>query len=91
MSKKAIDRLGWDIEESTKMVYITADGTRATPLGKIREVPIKIGGATIPVDVIVTSATNYDILIGNQWLHKARAIIDLNAQKMQINYRGRKV
>jgi deoxyuridine 5'-triphosphate nucleotidohydrolase len=41
--------------------------------------------------VIVTSATNYDILIGNQWLHKAKAVIDLNAQKMQINYRGRKV
>ena len=43
------------------------------------------------MDVIVTSATNYDILIGNQWLHKARAIIDLNAQQMQILYRGQKM
>ena len=60
-------------------------------MGKIRDVPIKFGEATIPVDVIVTNATNYDILIGNQWLHKAKAMIDLSAQKMQIVYRGRKI
>jgi hypothetical protein len=60
-------------------------------LGKIQDVPIKFGEATISVDVIVTNATNYDILIGNQWLYKAKAIIDLSAQKMQIVYQGRKI
>ena len=43
------------------------------------------------MDVIVTNTTNYDILISNQWLHKAKAIIDLNAQQMQILYHGQKM
>ena len=89
MSKALLDRLGWGIEEATKMTFVVADGATATPLGKVRQVPVRFGGTTIPIDVIVTQTTSYDIILGNDWLAKSRAVIDLNAEKMKITWRGR--
>ena len=39
---------------------------------------------------MVIKATSYDILIGNDWLTKVRAIIDMDARQMQIRWKGRK-
>ena len=90
ISKNLLDRLGWQIEKPTKMTFVTADGTTSVPLGKVEDVPVRFGEATIPVDAVVTEATSYDMIIGNTWLHKAKAVIDLNARKMRILHKGRK-
>jgi dUTPase len=39
---------------------------------------------------VVVDASTYDLLIGNEWLAKAHAIVDMGARKMQIEWKGRK-
>src|SRR5947208_11733719 len=90
ISKTMLDRLGWSIEEPTTMKMIVADGTKAVPLGKVRDVPVRFGSQTIPIDMVVTESTSYDIILGNKWLNKAKAVIDLNASKMRIDWKGRR-
>src|SRR5437588_10967916 len=53
ISKGTIDQLGWKIDGPTKLRFNTADGNTGTPLGKIRDAAVKVGGATVSVDFIV--------------------------------------
>ena len=61
----------------------------ATPLGKAEDIPVKFGEAAIPINAIITNATSYELILGNEWLRKARAVVDLNAEKMKITWKGR--
>ena len=90
ISKPLVDRLGWSIEEPTRMAFTTANGETATPLGKIRDIPIRFGNATIPVDCIVVDTATYDLILGNEWLAKAKATVDLNAEAMRISWKGKR-
>ena len=91
MAKKAADLLGWNQYKPTKLVFVTTDGKKCTPLGRIADVPIRFGGATVSTDVIITKATNYDLILGNDWLETAQAKIDIAAQKMTINPQGKEI
>src|SRR6201985_2789619 len=90
ISKVMLERLGWEIEEATSMTIIVADGHIATPLGKVHELPIRFGKLIIPTSAIVVDTTSYDLVIGNNWLKRTRAVIDLGASKMRITWKGRK-
>ena len=61
---------------------LTASGERYKPLGLLRKVPITIGRLTLPVHVTVTATSDYDMLIGHDWLMPAGAILDLEAKRM---------
>ena len=57
-------------------------------LGKVEDIPVKFGEATILINTIVTNATSYELILGNEWLRKAKAVVDLNAEKMKITWKG---
>ena len=88
MAKSFADRIGWEIEEPADSIYITADGKEVTPLGKFLDVPVKFGEVTVTVDMSVSDADTYDVILGNDWLRKAKATIDVNAEKMMIMAKG---
>ena len=85
MAKKAADLLDWKEYHPTKLTFVTADGKKVVPLGILKHVPIKFGNVTVSTRVLITRATNYNILISNQWLKKVRAKIDLEEEKLIIN------
>src|ERR1700748_1243028 len=72
------------------MTIIVADGHNATPLGKVHNVPVKFGGVTIAITMIVVETDSYDVVLGNDFLKQVNAIVDFNAEKMRIKYRGRR-
>src|SRR5208282_5030261 len=72
------------------MAFTTANGETATPLGKIRDIPVRFGNATIPIDCIVVDTATYDLILGNEWLVKAKATVDLNAEAMRITWKGKR-
>src|ERR1700748_3914024 len=72
------------------MTIIVADGHNATPLGKVHNVPVKFGGVTIAVTMIIVKTDSYDVVLGNDFLKQANAIVDFNAEKMRIKYWGRR-
>ena len=58
MNKNPLDKLGWGIDKPTRMTITVADGVEATSLGKVKDVPVRFGEATIPISAIVTNATS---------------------------------
>ena len=90
MSEQLMKRLGWSIQAPTKITLLVADGAEAVPLGKVKQVPVKFGNATIPIDACVTHSTTYDFILGTSWLAKAKATVDIHARKMRINWRDQK-
>jgi hypothetical protein len=82
--------LKWTIDASNRRTVTIADGNDMTSLGVVKEVPFTIAGCTISMDAMVVKTHSYDILLGNDWLHKARARIDISAQKIQIEQHGQK-
>ncbi|KAG9302044.1 hypothetical protein G9A89_021088 [Geosiphon pyriformis] len=55
---------------------ITADGNTKTPIGEIDNFPFKINGIQIPTKVLIMEATQYQALVGNDWLSKANAALN---------------
>src|SRR3954470_1680147 len=91
IAKHTLDELGWGIEEPTKMTINTAMGEKSTPLGKVKDISVQVGGATIPVrSMIVTSAKSYDLILGNEWINKANANINIPKGHMTIEWKGKK-
>ena len=87
--KNYLDRLGYAIEKLTKLTFTTTTGVRAVPLGKVHEIPVKLGDITVLIDMVVVQTTAYKVILGTEWLDKVHAVIDFNAQKMKITRRGK--
>src|SRR3954465_1817816 len=49
---------------------------------------ITLGGADIPIDMIVTDSDTYDVILGMNWLALAQANILVNESKMIIKSHG---
>src|SRR3954465_13092317 len=91
IAKHTLDELGWGIEEPTNMTINTAMGEKSTPQEKVKDISVQVGGATIPVrSMIVTSAKSYDLILGNEWINKANANIDITKGHMMIEWKGKK-
>src|SRR4051812_12251096 len=69
---------------------IVADGYKSAPLGKVFNILIKIAGATVGINMLVVDTMFYEVVLGIGFLKKIKAIIDLNAERMYIKYRGRR-
>ena len=88
MSKKLLDKLGWTIQKSSDMALVVADGRKAVALGEMVAVVVTLGGADIPIDMIVTDSDTYDVILGMNWLALAQANILVNESKMIIKSHG---
>ncbi|KAG9301613.1 hypothetical protein G9A89_016683 [Geosiphon pyriformis] len=53
-----------------------ADENTKTLIGKIDNFPFEINGIQIPTKVLIMEATQYQALVGNDWLSKANATLD---------------
>ena len=48
------------------MAFTIANGETATPLEKVKNIPIQFKNATIPIDCIVVETATYNLIIGNK-------------------------
>ena len=53
------------------------------PMGILPNFPVRVGNLTICIDVRVTPADNYSILVGNDWLRLAQADL-LLSKRLQV-------
>jgi hypothetical protein len=61
---------------------LTASGERYRPLGMLAKVPLKVGRLSLPVHVTVTDTGDYDVLLGNDWLVPAGAMVDYERKRL---------
>eukprot|EP00884_Botryococcus_braunii_P020948 jgi/Botrbrau1/7537/Bobra.0019s0025.1 len=71
--------------EPSRLRYSCADGKMSTPWGIIRKLPVAVEGLVIPIDVFVSGATSYDVLLGTDWLTQAHA--EISFAKQEISFR----
>ncbi|KAG9293650.1 hypothetical protein G9A89_018987 [Geosiphon pyriformis] len=84
-----MDQLSCQVDRAASARIITANGATKTPIGEIDNLLIKINGIIVPIKVLVMEATQYQALIGNDWLSKTNTILDWNTQELQLSQNGR--
>ncbi|KAG9292971.1 hypothetical protein G9A89_016333 [Geosiphon pyriformis] len=76
ITKQLMDQLGCQVDHTTSARIITANGVTKTPIGEIDDFPIEVNGITVPIKVLVIEATQYQALVGNDWLFKTNIMFD---------------
>ena len=88
ITKDLMDELGYKINKSSDIVIITADGNKTRSLGKIVDMQLLIGGIETFITVQVIESKDRVLILGNDWLRKVKANIDM--EKGKINIKGNK-
>ncbi|KAG9292610.1 hypothetical protein G9A89_006982 [Geosiphon pyriformis] len=84
--KQLMNQLGHQVDYAAIARIITADGNTKTLIGEIDNFPFEINGIQIFTKVLIMEATQYQALVGNNWLSKANAILDWNTQELQLTF-----
>ncbi|KAG9284019.1 hypothetical protein G9A89_022793 [Geosiphon pyriformis] len=89
LEKKPITMMYTNVKvdgHSIKLILDT-DGVTKTPIGEIDNFPIEVNGIIVPIKVLVMEATQYQALIGNNWLSSLARTVDTHGyQPSAINY-----
>ncbi|KAG9307137.1 hypothetical protein G9A89_016965 [Geosiphon pyriformis] len=85
ITRQLINQLGCRVDQAVSAQIIMADGATKTPISKIDDFPIKVNSIIMSIKVLIMEATQYQALIGNNWLSKINATLDWNMQKLQLS------
>ncbi|KAG9290851.1 hypothetical protein G9A89_011000 [Geosiphon pyriformis] len=72
------------LDSAASARIIMADRVTKTPISKIHDLPIKINSIIVLIKVFVMEATQYQALVGNDWLSKINTTLDWNTQELQL-------
>ncbi|KAG9285515.1 hypothetical protein G9A89_006503 [Geosiphon pyriformis] len=76
---------GHQVDHAASARIITANEVTKTPIGEIDDFPIEVNSIIILIKVLIIKATQYQALIGNDWLSKINVTLDWNIQELQLN------
>jgi hypothetical protein len=71
--------LGYTAFEATEQVLRMADQSRVNPVGKLSQVPTRIGGMTYLLNFVIIriqTGRPFPMLLGRPWLYSARVLVD---------------
>src|SRR2546423_762764 len=85
MTKKLMDKLGYKINELSKLTIITANGSRIRSLGKINRVPLELEDEFIPTTFQVLDSVDDTLILGNDWLQKVQAVLNWKKGTLTIH------
>ncbi|KAG9294490.1 hypothetical protein G9A89_009337 [Geosiphon pyriformis] len=76
ITRQLMNQLGCRVDQAVSARIITADRAIKTPISKIDNLSIKINSIMVLIKVFVMEATQYQALVGNDWLFKTNTILD---------------
>ncbi|KAG9297755.1 hypothetical protein G9A89_011270 [Geosiphon pyriformis] len=91
ITRQLMDQLGHQVNRAASARIITADGATKTPIGEIDDFLFEVNGIVTSIKVLVMEATQYQALIGNDWLFKVNTMLDWNIQELQLMYQGQHI
>ncbi|KAG9291503.1 hypothetical protein G9A89_021922 [Geosiphon pyriformis] len=71
--QQLMNQLGRKVDRAASTRIITTDGATKTPISEIDNFSFEISGLITPIKVLVMEATQYQALVGNNWLSKTNA------------------
>ena len=85
ISKQFLEKVGRKIDQPSHINMIGINGEKRRASGEIKSLPIVIQQQLLPINVVVSEATGYDVLVGNDWLTKYQAKLDWEKQTLTFN------
>ena len=86
-----LNHLKQRINQPSKMVIVTANGSRVRATGLVDELPISLQGMLIKSPVHVIPSKDNVLILGNDWLRRIDAIIHYKRETLIINHKGRTI
>jgi hypothetical protein len=86
MAAAVVRELGMMHLVTGSKTYKTASGVVTQALGKIDEIPVKVGGVQCTMTFMVVDTDNYDVLLGLDFLIKIGAIVDVERGLIQVRH-----
>ncbi|KAG1015607.1 hypothetical protein G6F26_013158 [Rhizopus arrhizus] len=91
ISKPLADTLGLEIDAASENIFTLGNGTKQTALGIIYDVPIEVTeDLIIPCNLEVLPSCPSHLILGNNWLNRAKARIDFNSSSLKVKYKSQK-
>src|SRR5581483_6356928 len=84
ITKTLLDRLEFEVDSPSKLVVVTANGARTKSLGIVSNLPVTIGRINIPTSFQVLESKDEVLILGNEWLREANAIMDWERSTLTI-------
>ena len=85
ISRRLMERIGYEIEEPSKIIIKSANDQKERSLGRIRKIEIILEGVEIVVPNIEVIENSEELLIlGNDWIKKSVKNIDIENDRMKI-------
>jgi hypothetical protein len=66
--------------------YKTASGVITQAVGRIDEIPVKVGGVQCAMTFMVVDTDSYDVLLGLDFLMKIGAVVDVERGLLQVRH-----
>ena len=90
ISKHYLETIGRIIDQPTNMDLIDVNGNRKRALGKSRIRVSVDGERLVYINMQVTDASNYKIILGNDWIVKMKAEINPELETITLKSHGQK-
>ncbi|KAG9291802.1 hypothetical protein G9A89_012087 [Geosiphon pyriformis] len=84
IAKHFLEAIGRKIDEPSTRPMTNVHGDKKKGLGIAKAVPVRINGISIETDMEVSKAKEYTIIVGNEWLKKAKALLDYELCELTI-------
>ncbi|XP_056862384.1 uncharacterized protein LOC130510056 [Raphanus sativus] len=87
ISIEMVKTLGIESMEPTRSLLQFGDSSSTTPIGLIKDFPMKIGACTIPVDLTIlkmATAKRFPLILGTPFLTTVGACIDFDNKKVTL-------
>ncbi|KAK4520734.1 protein translocase subunit [Mucor velutinosus] len=89
MSKDIADNLQLVIDAPSTSVFTLGNGTKQASLGIVYDVPLNLGGSiTIPGSIAVLPVCPANLIIGNNWMKRAKAKLNLEEKVNRVEYKA---
>ncbi|KAG9287068.1 hypothetical protein G9A89_023033 [Geosiphon pyriformis] len=84
IAKHFFEAIGRKIDESSTQPMTNVHGDKKKGLGIAKAIPVCINGISIETNMEVSEAKKYTIIVGNEWLKKAKILLDYELCELTI-------
>lgn len=89
MSKQLAETIGLEIDAPSTSIFTLGNGSKQAALGIIYDVPLNIGGKLIiPGSIEVLPVCPTQLIIGNNWMKRAKARLNLEDKTIKVEYKN---
>lgn len=88
ISKALADTLGLEIDVTSESAFTLGNGAKQSALDMIYDIPIAVNdNMVIPYTTEVLPSCTVHLILGNNWLNRAKARIDFSNARLRVTYK----